>query len=146
MVAHKTESARATEHRTDWLPVYAALGYTTASLFLGPAIAVIGVGSIPGEGDDCNPGFPLDTAGIARMAAAYKRSQIFMETGAGVMLAVGLLALAYLWVRHRRISLTGLIVSAIGVLVMMAGYVAITLFAMPGYQGPAGCLGPIGLP
>lgn len=143
-VARKTESALVTEPRISWFPVYLALGYITASLFLGPALAVVGVGSIPGEGDDCNPGFALDAAGVARMTAAYRRSQIFMDTGAGIMLAVGLLVLAHLWVRHRRISWAGLIVSTVGILMMVAGYVAVIIFAMPGYQGPASCLGPVG--
>src|SRR6266568_3766566 len=113
-------------------PVYLVVGYITASVFLGPTIAAAGVGSIPGGGDDCNPGFALDAAGIARMTAAYKRSQIFMDTGAGVMLAVGLLVLAYLWVRHRHISLAGLVVSTVGILMMMAGYALVIVFAMQG--------------
>ncbi|MFD4432722.1 hypothetical protein, partial [Nocardia sp. NPDC058497] len=61
-------------------------------------------------------------AGKALRDAEFRTAQVFQVAGAGIMLAVGLLLLTYLWAYRHRIGRPWRIVSSVGIITMMIGY------------------------
>ncbi|MCC3331145.1 hypothetical protein [Nocardia abscessus] len=80
-----------------------------------------------------NDGLP--GAGEALRDAEFKAAQVFQISGTGVMLAVGVLLLAYLWTYRHRIGRTWRAVSSVGILVMMAGNCLVIALSGGGGQG-----------
>ncbi|MFI6315395.1 hypothetical protein ACIBEK_35245 [Nocardia fusca] len=105
-----------------------AVVYTFASIFLGPAIFLGGYAFFTrGGGDYCDASYgsvfsDAPSAGKALRDAEFRTAQVFQVAGAGIMLAVGLLLLTYLWAYRHRIGRPWRIVSSVGIITMMIGY------------------------
>ncbi|MFI9538337.1 hypothetical protein ACIG56_34535 [Nocardia fusca] len=105
-----------------------AVVYTVASIFLGPAIFLGGYAVFTrGGGDYCDASYggvfsDAPSTGRALRDAEFRTAQVFQVAGAGIMLAVGLLLLMYLWVYRHRIGWPWRIVSSVGIITMMIGY------------------------
>ncbi|AHH15284.1 hypothetical protein NONO_c04710 [Nocardia nova SH22a] len=111
-------------------PYVLAWIYVLASVLLGPVIFLGGyVFFTQGVGDYCD----AIHGSVADRDAAFRSAQIFQVTGAGVMVAVGLVLLIRLWTHRARLPWYFSVVSGAAVEVMMAGFVLVILLS-----GPAG--------
>lgn len=139
-VRREEESASVGDRRASRWPVVLAAMYTVASIFLGPGIFLGGYAFTRGGGDYCDGAYgsgvysDAPTAGKALRDAEFRTAQVFQVFGAGVMLAVGLLLLTYLWVYRHRIGQLWRAVSSIGILMMMLGYCLVIALSGGGGQ------------
>ncbi|MFD4353700.1 hypothetical protein ACFWPX_14165 [Nocardia sp. NPDC058518] len=117
-----------------------AVVYTVASIFLGPAIFLGGYAFTRGGGDYCDGSYgggvysDAPSVGKALRDAEFRTAQVFQVAGAGIMLAVGLLLLTYLWAYRHRIDRPWRIVSSVGIITMMVGYGLVIAFSGGGGQ------------
>ncbi|MEU2035006.1 hypothetical protein [Nocardia amamiensis] len=100
-------------------PVVLAMIYIVGSVLFGPAIYLGGYALFTeGVADYCDAVHGGRVSRDARFTAA----QNFQVTGAGAMLACGLVLLAVLWAHRHRISRLRLTLSSSGILAMMCGF------------------------
>jgi len=111
--------------------------YTLSSIFIGPFI--IGFGNLVltrGGGDYCDGAYSLPDGGMdPSRVTEFHNSQVFQVTCASIMLTLGLAILINLVVSARQKHSKINILSVLGVLFMMLGYVLVILMT----NTPKGC-------
>ncbi|MEV0030243.1 hypothetical protein [Nocardia sp. NPDC050793] len=100
-------------------PIPAALLYILGSILLGPTIFLAGYLITPANGDFCDVGVHGSREQRDR---DYTLIDTIQTTGAIVMLLLGALALAYLWLNLRRVGPLPMAVLSAGILIIASGY------------------------
>ncbi|BDT91787.1 hypothetical protein IFM12275_17630 [Nocardia sputorum] len=111
-------------------PIPAALLYIFGSILLGPTIFLAGFLITPANGDFCDVGVHGSREQRDR---DYTLIDTIQTTGAMVMLLLGALALAYLWLNRRRVGPLPVAVLSAGILIIASGYVLILSAAQYGH-------------
>ncbi|MFD8098268.1 hypothetical protein ACFV24_01910 [Nocardia fluminea] len=103
-------------------PLLFAVIYIVGSIFIGPAIAVAGYVNTPANGDYCDV---IAHGSSGQRDRDYALLEGIQTTGSIIMLAVGLVLLIQLWMNRLRINSLSLVLTNIGILVMVTGYLLV---------------------
>lgn len=112
-----------------------SLGYILSSIFLGPAILILGYGLTRGGGDYCDAVYSLpDGSFDPKRITEFHNAQVFQVTGASIMILLGLFLLAYSLVYSRKRKTKVNIWGFLGTLVMLLGYTLVIVMSGSGGQ------------
>ena len=116
-------------------PNYLSLGYILSSIFLGPAILILGYSFTRGGGDYCDAVYSLpDGSYDPKRITEFQNAQIFQVIGASIMILLGLFLLAYSLVYSRKHKTKVNIWGFLGILVMLLGYTLVIFMSGSGGQ------------
>lgn len=116
-------------------PNHLSLVYILSSIFLGPAIFILGYSFTRGGGDYCDAVYILPNGSYdPKRINEFHNAQVFQVTGASIMILLGLSLLTYYLVYSRKHKTKISIWGPVGILVMLLGYTLVIIVSGSGGQ------------